>query len=118
MPSAHGGALFSGPDSALLNGNGTSRKLIMRSGDQAYPVNITLPTAEWSDVTVEGVGAQTFVSVAGDGRQAVRREEVTILMGVWAEYMQLAPMAIAAPVQKIGEGFSGRIRNVKLSSEV
>ena len=122
MPSAHGGALFSGPDSALLNGNGTSRKLIMLSGDQAYPVNITLPTAEWSDVTVEGVGAQTFISVGGGGgygaAAAVRREEVTILMGVWAEYMQLAPMAIAAPVQKIGEGFSGRIKNVKLSSEV
>jgi hexosaminidase len=43
---------------------------------------------------------------------------VTILMGIWAGYMQLGPMAIEAPLQKIGAGFKGQIRNVRLSGEV
>ncbi|KAK5999124.1 hypothetical protein PT974_01513 [Cladobotryum mycophilum] len=109
-PDSAGGALFSSPDSSLLNGNGTSTKLMLVSGNVAYPVSLSLPNGKWSDVKVEGLGQQTFISVG------TKREEVTILMGIWGGYMKQAPMAIAAPIQKIGEGFKGQMKNIKLSS--
>ncbi|ETS03312.1 glycoside hydrolase [Trichoderma reesei RUT C-30] len=112
LPKAHGGTLFSGPDSSFLNGNGTSTKLMLVSHNIAYPVNLTLPLNEWSDVTVQGIGPQTFISV---GKQ---RQEVTILMGIWGGYMQEGPMAIEAPIQTIGQGFNGQMKDIKLSSEV
>lgn len=113
QPDAPGGALFSGPDSALLHGNGTSTQLMLVSGNIAYPVNITLPTKVWSDVTVQGNGRQTFISVQSEGG-AVQRQEVTILMGIWGGYMQLAPMAIPAPIATIGAGFKGSMKKIQL----
>lgn len=112
-PEASGGKLFSGPDSALLNGNGTSSLLMLVSGNVAYPVNMTLSTNAWSDVTVTGSGRQTFISVQNQG-SPLQRQEVTILMGIWGGYMQLAPMAIPAPIATIGEGFKGAMKNIKL----
>lgn len=38
-------------------------------------------------------------------------------MGIWGGGMQLGPIAIAAPIEKIGEGFEGQIKSVKLTSE-
>lgn len=116
QPDAHGGALFAGPDSSLLNGNGSSPNLMMVSGNIAYPVNLTLPQGEWSDVKVEGTGRHTYISVGGEHRDT-QRQEVTIMMGIWGGYMQEAPMAIAAPIEKIGEGFRGNIKSVELKEE-
>jgi hexosaminidase len=108
-----GGILFSGPDSSFLNGNGTSPYLMLLSGNIAYPVNLTLPINQWANVTVEGIGPQTFISVAveGDEKQVC---EVTINMGIWGGGMQEGPMAIEAPVQRIGEGFVGQMTDIIL----
>lgn len=112
LPRAHGGALFAGPDSSFLNGNGSSTSLMLVSHNIAYPVNLTLPLNRWSDVTVEAVGPQTFISVGS------QREEVTILMGIWGGYMEEGPMAIEAPLATIGEGVNGQMKNIKLTSDV
>lgn len=117
-PEAFGGTLFSGPDSALLCGNGTSPLLMLVAGNVAYPVNLTLPIGTWSDVVVEGSGRQTFISIRSGGDGTVQRREVTVLMGIWGQYMQVAPMAIAAPIATIGVGFRGAMKNIKLLASV
>ncbi|KAK4071076.1 CAZyme family GH20 [Trichoderma aggressivum f. europaeum] len=112
LPKSHGGALFSGPESSFLNGNGTSTNLMLVSHNIGYPVNLTLPLNKWSDVTVQAIGPQTFISVG------TQRQEVTILMGIWGGYMHEGPMAIEAPLQTIGQGMNGQMKNIKLSSDV
>ncbi|PON29126.1 hypothetical protein TGAM01_v202234 [Trichoderma gamsii] len=112
LPKSHGGALFSGPDSSLLNGNGTSTNLMLVADNIAYPVNLTLPLNRWSDVKVEAIGPQTFISLG------TQRQEVTILMGIWGGYMEEGPMAIEAPLAAIGKGINGQMKNIKLSSDV
>ena len=109
-----GGVLFSGPDSSFLNGNGTSPYLMLMSGNIAYPVNLTLPLNKWVDVVVQGIGPQTFISIAAEGGTQ-QREEVTINMGIWGGGMQEGPMAIEAPVQRIGEGFVGIMKDILLT---
>ncbi|KAL7948048.1 glycoside hydrolase superfamily [Trichoderma barbatum] len=111
LPKSHGGALFSGPGSSFLNGNGTSTNLMLVSHNIAYPVNLTLPLNKWSDVTVQGIGPQTFISV---GKQ---RQEVTVLMGIWGGFMKEGAMAIEAPLQIIGQGINGQMKDIKLSSD-
>jgi hexosaminidase len=113
----YGGALFSGPDSAFLNGNGTSPYLMLVSGNIAYPVNLTLPVNQWTDVEVQGIGPQTFISVTTP-KSSKQTQEVTILMGIWGGGMLLGPMAIEAPIQKIGDGFVGQIKAISLKSDV
>ena len=112
-PDTPGGQLFGGPDSALLNGNGTSTRLMLVAGNVAYPVNLTLPKNTWSDVTVAAAGRQTYVTVQTEGA-TLQREEVTILMGIWGGYMQLGPMSIPAPIETIGSGFKGSMKDIKL----
>jgi hexosaminidase len=112
---SYGGALFSGTDSRLTNGNGTSPYLMLVSGNIAYPVNLTLPLGKWADVTVEGLGPQTFISVAYEGARK-QTQEVTINMGIWGGGMQEGPMAIEAPIHRIGEGFKGRFKYISLST--
>ncbi|KAH8817293.1 glycoside hydrolase superfamily [Xylogone sp. PMI_703] len=112
--SALGGTLFSGPDSSLLNGNGTSPKLMLVSGNIAYPVDLTLLRNKWTDVTIEGIGAQTFISIKPQGASK-QTQEVTINMGIWGGGMLEGPMAIEAPIEKIGEGFVGTIKNILLT---
>lgn len=113
-PESSGGELFSGPDSSLFNGNGTSPLLMLVSGNIAYPVNLTLPRGQWSDVTVEGIGPRTFISMSGKGR-TTQREEVTIMMGIWGGGLRKGPMAIAAPVERIGRGLKGQMKDISLS---
>lgn len=112
-----GGILFAGSDSSFLNGNGTSPYLMLVSGNIAYPVNMTLPPGEWADVTVEGIGPQTFISITA--RQAAKQtQEVTINMGIWGGGMQEGPMAIEAPIHRIGEGFVGKMKDISLIGTV
>ena len=115
--SNRGAILFAGPDSSLLNGNGTSPLLMLVSGNIAYPVNMTLPLKKWADVTVEGIGPQTFISIA-IGETQKQTEEVTINMGIWGGGMQQGSMAIEAPIQRIGEGFVGQMKDILLVGTV
>lgn len=112
--SATGGVLFSGPDSSFLNGNGTSSKLMLVSGNIAYPVDLTLEKNKWASVVVEGSGAQTFISVTPEGKSQ-QTQEVTIEMGIWGGGLLQGPMAIEAPLEKIGEGFVGQMKDIVLT---
>jgi hexosaminidase len=108
-----GGTLFSGPDSSFLNGNGTSRYLMLVSGNIAYPVNLTLPLHEWTEVVLQGIGPQTFISTqSAGGKKDIK--EVTIEMGIWGGGLLQGPMAIEAPIQRIGEHFIGQMKDIIL----
>lgn len=87
---------------------------MLGSGDIAYAE--TLPLNQWADVEVQGIGAQIFISVRASGA-AKLTEEVTILMGIWGTCYDSGPMAIKAPIQRIGQGFLGQIKYVWLTSD-
>ncbi|PYI00508.1 glycoside hydrolase [Aspergillus sclerotiicarbonarius CBS 121057] len=64
----HSGTIFSGPDSTLLNGNGSITNLTLISGGNPYILNYTLPVGIWTDVQLIGSGNRTFVTVDGGER--------------------------------------------------
>lgn len=104
------GPLFTGPESALLAGNGTSSKVMLITGGNAYPLNYTLPVNEWSDVSLVGRGNATYLEVGG------KTLEFTTTIGVNGEFFVYdLPMSILAPLSTIGgEGFEGLISSVVL----
>ncbi|PYH66676.1 beta-hexosaminidase [Aspergillus vadensis CBS 113365] len=105
----HPSPLFSGRDSTLLNGNGSISNITLVSGGNPYTLNYSLPVGKWSDVSLIGKGNKTFLSVDGGEKM-----EFLARLGVNGEYSVWAPIAIEAPVQRIGEGFVGMMGEVKL----
>ncbi|KAK5175861.1 uncharacterized protein LTR77_001001 [Saxophila tyrrhenica] len=104
------GPLFSGPDSALWSGNGTSTSLMLVSGSNAFPLNYSLPLDQWVDASLVGRGNRTFFQVDGG-----REMEFKTHIGVNGEEMVWAEMGIVAPVREIGGGgWEGWVRGVEL----
>ncbi|KAL0935659.1 glycosyl hydrolase family 20 [Colletotrichum truncatum] len=120
--SSEPGVLFSGPDSALVAGNGSSTNLTFIAAGIAFPLNYTLPLHTWTDVVISGIGGSTFLTASSQtGNQTRNMEFLTRIeangvpsangvMVIWK------PMAIEAPLREIGRGFIGMIRNVTLAS--
>ncbi|EEU33420.1 uncharacterized protein NECHADRAFT_56740 [Fusarium vanettenii 77-13-4] len=112
------GALFSGSDSALWAGYGTTTNVTLLSGNQAYSLNYTLPVDTWTHVVLSGLGESTFLTVSGeDGEMTM--EFLTKLqpngvpgsngvMTIWR------PIAIEAPLKRIGGGFTGKMKDISL----
>ncbi|KAL1965254.1 hypothetical protein VTN77DRAFT_5856 [Rasamsonia byssochlamydoides] len=103
------GALFTGPDSALLSGNGTSPEIMLVAAGNAFALNYSLPLNTWTHASLIGRGNQTFFGL-GNGTEL----EFLTKIGVDGEYFVWAPMAIEAPLATIGGGFTGLIKDVKL----
>ncbi|KAJ7599059.1 beta-hexosaminidase [Mycena floridula] len=104
-----GSTIFSGADSALQHGNGTVPNLMLiTSSNQPYALNLTLPTDKWIDVSLVGRGNGTFLSLD----QGVEHEFLATL-GISGESFVWAPIAIEAPIAKIG-GFIGSLAHVSL----
>ncbi|KAB2568928.1 Beta-hexosaminidase [Lasiodiplodia theobromae] len=106
-----GGALFSGADSALLAGNGTSSNVMLVASGYAFALNYSLPVGQWSAVKLVGEGNRTFLEV--DGAEAERMEFIT-KMGILGNSFVWEGIAVEAPVGRIGEGFVGWVRDVVL----
>ncbi|PYH78746.1 putative beta-hexosaminidase, partial [Aspergillus uvarum CBS 121591] len=107
------GALFSGFDSTLLNGNGSISNLTLVSGGNAYSLNYSLPVDVWTEVSLVGKGNRTFLRVSEANGQAASMEFLTRL-GVDGDSLVWAPIAIEAPLARVGEGFTGLMRNISL----
>jgi hexosaminidase len=104
------GALFTGPDSALLSGNGTSSEIMLIAAGNAFALNYSLPLNTWTDASLIGRGNQTFFGI-GNGVEL----EFLTKIGVDGEYFVWAPMAIEAPLATIGgNGFTGLMKDIKL----
>ncbi|KAJ7246384.1 putative beta-hexosaminidase [Mycena rebaudengoi] len=105
-----GASIFSSPDSSLVLGNGTLTNLSLISGNQAYALNYTLPRNVWTDVALIGRGNGTFLR-AGSGAEM----QFLAVLGINGESFQWQPIAIEAPVARIGgDGFVGSVAKVKL----
>ena len=107
------GTLFSGPDSTFANGNGTISNATLISGGNPYSLNYTLPLNVWTDVSLIGHGNTTLLTVSASGTKSQTMEFLTKI-GVNGESFVWAPIAIEAPLARIGEGFTGLMKDIML----
>ncbi|GAB1730024.1 hypothetical protein NU195Hw_g3448t1 [Hortaea werneckii] len=104
------GPLFTGPDSELRSGNGTSSQLMLVAAGNAFALNYSLPTDVWVDAALIGRGNRTFFAV--DGNEEM---EFTTTVGINGESFVWAPMQIVAPLGEIGgRDWKGEMREVEL----
>lgn len=110
QPNSPPGPLFTGPDSELRSGNGSSTQIMLVSAGNAFALNYSLPVGVWTDARLMGRGNRTFFAVGG-GREV----EFTTKIGVNGEGFVWAGMAVVAPLRTIGGGgWWGAMRSVKL----
>jgi hexosaminidase len=113
------GTLFSGPDSAMLTGTGRDTNITLVSGGITSALNYSLPVNVWTHVTLSGVGESTYLSYKetngrnGETEFLAKFEPNGVpgsngVMAVWGT------LAIEAPLARIGEGFTGMMRNITL----
>ena len=116
LSSSKPGPIFTGPDSELWSGNGTSTQVMFMSAGNAFALNYTLPAEEWVDASVIGRGNQTFFKAATQGGGGIEEEmEFTTTVGINGESFAWARMAFVAPLQIIGGGgWEGELQGVKL----
>ncbi|KAJ5930506.1 hypothetical protein N7466_005999 [Penicillium verhagenii] len=107
------GTLFAGPDSTFVNGNGTITNATLISGGNAYSLNYTLPLNVWTEVSLIGQGNTTLLTVSSKGAKSKTMEFLTKI-GVNGESFVWAPIAVEAPLTRIGEGFTGLMQNLVL----
>lgn len=106
-----GGSIFTGPDSELRSGNGTSTQLMLVSAGNAFALNYSLPIGEWVEAKLMGRGNRTFFAVAGMDDEM----EFRTVVGVNGERFAWSEMAIVAPLNVIGGGgWEGLLKRMKL----
>ena len=113
-PTSHTpGTLFAGPDSTFVNGNGTITNTTLITGGNAFSLNYTLPLNAWTDVSLIGRGNATLLTVSGQGQDSDSMEFLTKI-GVNGASFVWAPIAVEAPLTRIGEGFTGLMQDIVL----
>lgn len=109
-PASPPGPLFTGPDSSLHSGNGSSTQIMLVAAGNAFALNYSLPTGVWTNAALIGRGNRTFMAVNGGEEM-----EFTTTIGVNGESFVWASMAIVAPVSTIGGGeWRGEMRHLNL----
>ncbi|EXL90058.1 putative beta-hexosaminidase [Fusarium oxysporum II5] len=112
------GELFSGPDSALHLGYGTSPNVTLVSGNHAYSLNYSLPTNIWTHVDLSARGGSTFLKVfeknAAKTMEFLAEVKPNGVMGSNGVMTIWRPIAIEAPLRRIGRGFVGKMRSISL----
>lgn len=104
------GALFTGPDSTLLAGNGSISNIMLVASGNPYVLNYSLPLNEWTQASLIGRGNKTYFGL-GNGTEM----EFLARIGLNGRSLVWREIAVEAPLAKIGgDGFSGSIKNVKL----
>ncbi|KXT11042.1 hypothetical protein AC579_7319 [Pseudocercospora musae] len=104
------GPIFTGPDSELRSGNGTSDKVMIVSAGNAFALNYSLPVGDWVDAALIARGNQTFFRVDG-----TNEHEFLAIVGVNGERFAWAPLSVVAPIQKLGGGeWEGDVKEVQL----
>ncbi|GAB7355847.1 hypothetical protein MBLNU459_g6509t1 [Dothideomycetes sp. NU459] len=109
------GVVFSGRDSALLAGNGSSSSVMLVAAGNAFALNYTFPVGVWTHASLIARGNQTFLGVEGANRTGVTEMEFLTKVGINGERFVWAPIAVEAPVASFGGGaFEGMLKEVKL----
>jgi hexosaminidase len=105
------GTLFDGPESVLMDGNGAISNITLVSGGNPYSLNYSLPRDEWTHVKLVGRGDSTLLAVTNEKSETETMEFLTYfgtLFLVWV------PVSVVAPLARIGEGFTGFVRDIVL----
>ncbi|KAL2816726.1 glycoside hydrolase family 20 protein [Aspergillus granulosus] len=105
--------LFSGRDSTLMYQTTQSDKVTMVSGSHPYAINYTLPVNRWTRVELIGQGESTFLKVSPVPRTDDERP-VTQTFEFLTRIDTHGPMAFEAPLARIGAGFKGYMRQIKV----
>jgi hexosaminidase len=110
------GTLFSGSGSALLAGNGSISNVMLVTGGEPYILNYTLPVGVWTDVKLILIGNATYLATTPTNSTTETVHEFTTTIGDLSNsYIWNNPMAIEAPIAKIGgDTFQGMMKSVKL----
>lgn len=108
-----GSPIFTGADSTLQHGNGTNPNLMLiTSVNEAYPLNLTLPTGVWNSVALVERGNATFLTV-----NETEEMEFLAVLGVIGNdpAFEWKEIGVEAPIARIGgDGFIGNVANVTL----
>lgn len=107
------GTLFDGPDSTLVNGNGTISNVTFVSGGSPYSLNYSLPLNTWTDVSLKGQGGHTYLNVLS-GKGDLSSMEFLTRVGVDGTSFVWAQIGINAPIATIGKGFTGMMKDIEL----
>lgn len=114
------GAIFSGPDSTLLAGNGTITNVTIVASGNPYTLNYSLPLNTWTKASLTAQGNRTFFKVEEESmekRAATTEMEFLTRIGIDGESLVWREMAIEAPLATIGGGqFEGLIKDIQLTS--
>lgn len=106
------GPIFTGPDSALWYGNGSSDAVMMVAAGNAFALNYTFPVGKWTDASLIARGNQTLLSVGSPGTEM----EFLTIVGVNGASFVWAPIAIEAPLSEVGgKGFEGELGYMRLT---
>lgn len=110
------GVLFTGSASSLHAGNGSLSNVMLITGDQPYVLNYTLPVGSWTNVKLIGIGNATYLATTSANSTTETVHEFTTTLGILSNsFVWNNPMAIEAPIAKIGGGdFVGEMKSVKL----
>ncbi|KAH8896048.1 beta-hexosaminidase [Thozetella sp. PMI_491] len=117
-------SLFSGGDSALWTGYDGYSNVTMISGGHPYSLNYTLPVNTWTQLELIGTGNSTRLRAS---TKCGRRDSTHVfntridtggvqasggILHVWV------PMAFEAPLERVGEGFEGQIKDILLKTSI
>ncbi|KAK6950378.1 hypothetical protein Daesc_008705 [Daldinia eschscholtzii] len=108
--------LLSGRDSSLLL---TPNITLFASGNY-YRLNATVPLGTWFDLDIVGRGNQTFARVGVEEEEEEEEEEFLAVLGVNGVSLVWTPIAIEAPLERVGgegAGWTGQLASMSLSSE-
>jgi hexosaminidase len=112
------GAIFSGPDSALLAGNGTISNVTIVASGNPYTLNYSLPLNTWTKASLIAQGNRTFFRVEESAAQKPATEmEFLTRIGLDGAALVWREMAIEAPLATIGgSDFEGLVKDIELTA--
>ncbi|KAI8627362.1 glycoside hydrolase family 20 protein [Xylariaceae sp. FL1651] len=117
--------ILSGADSALM----LTPSLTLFASGNYYRLNSTVPTGSWVNLSIIGRGNQTFAAVQptslgkplpGVSSITNVEEEFLAVLGINGEFFVWAPIAIEAPIARLGganAGWTGELAAMMLSSD-
>lgn len=106
--------LVTGRDSALL----LTPNITLAADGNHYTLNTTIPLHTWVDLDIISRGNRTCASIKTDSDEQPQEHEFIARLGINGQYFVWAPIAIEAPLHKVGgahSGWSGELRRFKLT---
>ncbi|KAH7244847.1 glycoside hydrolase superfamily, partial [Fusarium solani] len=108
--SGNPGPIFTGPDSSLWAGHGSTTNVTLVADDSAYTLNYTFPLNKWTNAKLIGKGPGTFLAVNDQEPM-----EFLTKIGIRGRRYVWDKIAVEAPLNVIGGGdFEGILGHVKL----